>query len=172
MRTAFFIAFIALAAHGSGQLKLDSKTLTPGQVLHLTGAKFEKNEAFDVLIAGPTGRTQLSHIKSNAKGEFKDSVVIPADLKAGSYRIVLIASDDDEVADADVEVTAAAASTGATNGMADMPGHDMSKMGDASAEPLSLARARSPWVTGGAFLAIGLALVIGAMAVLRPPRSV
>src|ERR1041385_4999449 len=100
MRIAALIAVISLVAHGTGQLKVDSKTLTPGQVLHLTGAKFPKNEPLDVLIAGPTGRTQLKHIQADDKGGFKDFVVIPADMKPGSYRIVLIASDDDEVGDA------------------------------------------------------------------------
>ena len=166
--TAGMLAVLQLGAavHGQGQLKLETTNLTPGMTLHLTGAKFPKGESFDVLLAGPSGRTQLKHIMADSVGAFHDFVIVPEGLAAGSYRIVLLASDDDEVATADVQLAAGDAAA-APMGMA---GHDMSKMG-VSAEPLALPRARSPWVTGGAFLAIGLALVIGAAAVLRPPAA-
>jgi hypothetical protein len=156
---------LGASAHGQGQLKLETTNLTPGMALHLTGAKFPKGESFDVLLAGPSGRTQLKHIMADADGAFHDFVIVPEGLPPGSYRIVLIASDDDEVATADVQLAAGPAAANPVMGMA---GHDMSKMG-ASADPLALPRARSPWVTGGAVLAIGFALVIGAAAVLRSP---
>ena len=166
MKTSIMaLAFLALV-HGQGQLKLDTKTIAPGAALHLTGAKFAKNEALDVLLAGPGGRTQLKHILTDSTGAFHDFVIIPEGSAPGSYRIVLVASDDDEVGQADVQVTGGGAQTsGGQSG--EMAGHDMAHMGGASAEPLALPRARSPLVTGGAFLTILLALGIGATAVLR-----
>jgi hypothetical protein len=160
-------AFLLALVHGEGQLKLDNNKLTPGMAVHLTGAKFAKNDPLDVLLAGPSGRVQLKHILTDSTGAFHDFIVVPDGLAPGAYRIVLVASDDDEVAQADVQVLAGSGGDGKPADMAGMAGHDMSHMGGASAEPLALPRARSPWVTGGAFATIVLALAIGAAAVLR-----
>jgi hypothetical protein len=162
--TTIGFAFLLALVHGEGQLKLDNTKLTPGMALHMTGAKFEKNAPLDVLLAGPSGRVQLKHVMTDSAGAFHDFLVVPQGIAPGAYRIVLVASDDDEVAQADVQVLAGAAA----GDMAGMIGHDMSQMAaGASAEPLVLPRARSPWVTGGAFLTIVLALGIGAAATLR-----
>ena len=166
--TTIGFAFLLALVHGEGQLKLDPNKLTPGMALHMTGAKFEKNAPLDVLLAGPSGRVQLKHVMTDSAGAFHDFLVVPEGIAPGAYRIVLVASDDDEVGQADVQVLAGATSGGAAGDMAGMIGHDMSQMAaGASAEPLALPRARSPWVTGGAFLTIVLALAIGATAVLK-----
>jgi hypothetical protein len=170
MKIAMIAAALLALVHGQGQLKLESKSVAAGAALHMTGVKFAKNEALDVLLAGPSGRVQLKHILTDSAGAFHDFVVIPEGTAVGAYRIVLVASDDDEVGQADFEIAGGTGQSG-DHHAGEMAGHDMASMGGASAEPLVLPRARSPWVTGGAFLTIALALGIGATAVLRSRTS-
>ncbi len=156
--------FALAAVHPEGELTIDPTTFSPGLTVHLTGKKFPKNEMIDVLLAGPAKRTSLKQIKTDAEGAFHEFVVVPDNLPPGAYRVVLIAlSDDDEVASVDVQMTAGG---GAPVTAASPAAEHASHM--ASAEPLVLARARSPLVTGSAFALIAIAIAIGAMAVLRP----
>ena len=154
------IALAVTAVHGGGKLKLASKHLMVNAVFEMTGTEFEKKEEFTILLIGSSGRTKLGEIKSDTAGKFATTVTIPAGTKAGSYRLVLEASDDDEAASADVMIMA-------NDGMAVVAEvHDPGQHEDMdmpSHEPLRLNRARSPLVTGGAVTTIVLALAVGAV---------
>ncbi|MSR07262.1 MAG: hypothetical protein EXR93_09390 [Gemmatimonadetes bacterium] len=161
MKTILVLVALAVTAvHGGGKLKMASKHLMVNAAFGLTGSEFEKKEEFTILLIGSSGRTKLGEIKSDTAGKFATTVTIPAGTKAGSYRLVLEASDDDEAASADVMVMA-------NDGMAvGAEEHDTTRheaMDMPSHEPLTLERARSPLVLGGALTTIVLALVLGSV---------
>jgi len=153
----------ATFAHGGGKIKLASKHLMVNAAFDLTGTEFAKKEPFTILLVGAAGRIKLGEVKSDSAGKFKLSVTIPASTQPGSYRLMLEASDDDEAATTDVMVMA-------DEGMAVAGQHDATQHEDMdmpSKEPLELARARSPLVTGGAVITIVLALAVGGVLLRR-----
>ena len=113
-------------------------------------------------MEGMAGRVALGKVTADSAGAFTASLHVPADLALGTYRLVARAGDGDEVASLDVEVVAGAAAAAPADAHA---GHAP------SAAPLALARARSPWVTGGALAAIVLALAGGVVLLRRPRRG-
>jgi len=116
-----------------------------------------------MLLVGPAGRTRLGEVRTDTAGVFRTAPVIPADLPVGAYRLVVLASDGDEVGALDVEVMPAAQRehpAGHTDGSA-----------EPSAQPLSLERARSPWVTGGTLAVIVVAVVVGGLLLRRPAAA-
>ena len=149
------------AAHGKGVLKLANRRLVAGDTLRLTGEKFPKASTLTLLLAGAGGRTRLAEVRTDTNGAFRSTALVPADLPVGSYRLVALASDGDEVGALDVEVVPAAAHE-----------HEMMEHADdasePSAQPLALDRARSPWVTGAAVGVIAAALVVGGVLLRRP----
>ncbi len=151
-----------LLAHGKGRLKLGSQHLMVGGTVELTGTEFAKRETFTILLVGAAGRTELGTVKSDSAGKFVITVTVPAATAPGNYRIALEASDDDEVASADAMVMGESVATldehaGNQHAGGEMPSH----------EPLQLARARSPLVTGGAVTAIIAALALGGVLLRR-----
>lgn len=96
---------------------------------------------------------------TDSAGAFQHLLRLPATVAEGSYRLVAVAADGDEVASLDVTVLKAAEA-------AEHAGHDM--MNEPTGEPLALERAKSPLVTAGALAGIGLALVAGVVLLRRP----
>ncbi len=155
-------------AHEEGVLRPASRTLTAGDSLALAGFKFGKSAPLKIALVGLGGRFALGEVRTDSAGAFDIRVLVPEGAAAGSYRLVAIASDGDEVAGVDVAVTPPAAEpAGAhadgTHGAVDMP--------DApSAEPLPLVTARSSLVTFGTVAAIVFALML-AVGLLRSART-
>ena len=149
-----------LAAHEKGVLKLANRELVAGDSVRLTGEKLPRRGTIALQLSGVAGLIRLAEVRADGAGAFATVVLVPADLAAGPYRLVAVASDGDEVAALDVSVVHAASHAPAT-------GHKVPDL-TPSAEPLVLARARSLWVTRGAIAAIALAL-IGGVALLRRP---
>lgn len=154
-------------AHEKGVLKPAARSFAPGDSLPVAGAKFGNRKPLVLLLVGIGGRYELARVQSDTAGAFQTTLAVPDSLPTGSYRLVAVASDGDEVASLDVSVLARAAGV-------DMPtapmGEDHGMAGEPSKEPLVLARARTLWVTGGAILLIGLVL-IGGLALLRRPAA-
>lgn len=146
--------------HEKGVLKLANRTVAAGDSVALAGEKFTRNAALKLVLVGVAGRFELGDARTDSAGRFERALLVPADLKAGPYRLVAVATDGDEVASLDVTIVEVVEA-------AEHAGHDMTA--EPSHEPLALERARSPWVTGGAWVGIALALVAG-VALLRRPR--
>jgi len=125
-----------------------------------------------LLLVGVAGRFQLGEVTADGVGGFAESLEVPANLALGAYRLVAIATDDDEVASLNVELLAAAPDADEEHEHAGEANHpDDGEHTDAAEptdEPLSLDRAGSPLVTGGAVVAILLALVTGGLLLRRP----
>lgn len=162
----FLAALTVLASvasvHGKGVLKLADRRLVAGDTVRVSGEKFPKAENLTMLLVGPPGRTRLSEIRTDTAGLFRVAPVVPADLPVGAYRLVVLASDGDEVGALDVEVVPAA--------QGGHTGHEDSSAAP-SAQPLSLERARSAWVTGGALAVMALAILVGGLLLRRPTAA-
>lgn len=153
------------AIHEEGVLKLATRTLVAGETVPVKGGKFTGNSPLALALVGMAGRLSLATVRSDSTGAFAASVVVPREAPAGSYRLVAVAEDGDEVASLDVTVSAAA-----TADHASMPGHEGMEMDEPSSEPLALDRARSPLVTWSVVTGIGLA-VVGGVVLLRRPAA-
>ncbi len=150
------------AAHEDGVLKPATRDLTAGDSLAIAGEKFGARSRLALALVGMNGRIELGSFDTDSAGAFTSRVLIPRDAAPGSYRLVAVASDGDEVASVDMTV---AADRGAA---AD---HDATDMADApSDEPLALDRARSPAVTWGVVVGILVALAVGGT-LLRPTHD-
>jgi len=148
-------------AHDHGVLKLASRQFVAGDSLHVVGEKFARRSASVLLLTGVHGRIRLQEVRADTGGTFGAMLYVPPDVAPGSYRLIAIASDGDEVAALDVAVVSARPVASATS-------HHESEM--PSAVDLTLPRARSPWVTGAAVAVIMLSLIGGAL-LLRSPAE-
>ena len=162
---ALAVATSLAAVHEEGVLKLASRALVAGDSLPVKGEKFTKRSPLTLALAGMAGRLSLGTLQTDSTGALTAIVLVPRDAAAGSYRLVAIAEDGDEVASLDVTVSAAAATDHAA-----MPSHEGMEMDEPSSEPLALDRARSPLVTWSVVTGIGLA-VVGGVVLLRRPGS-
>lgn len=160
-RDVALVAALSIAAgtpttypHDKGVLKLPSAVLAIGATVHLTGEQFTKGGQLKIVLVGVSGRAEVAQVRADSAGRFMHELAIPGTLAAGAYRLVAIATDGDEVGALDVELVVRAA---------DAPAAAEPHEGHASpsAEPLQLARTRSPLVTGGAVTTIALALALG-----------
>ncbi len=150
----------APSAHEEGVLKPDRREFAPGDSVAVAGQKFSKRAELRLLLAGVHGRIELATVRTDTAGAFIATVRVPADAAPGAYRLIALATDDDEVATLDVTVVPAAAA-------AEHAAHDKTEA-EPSHEPLELDRARHPLVTGGALVTIGLAFVFGVVLLRRP----
>lgn len=164
MTLASTVAFLAatsdaLNAHEKGVLKLASRELVVADSARVTGEKFTRRSTLVLFLSGVRGRIRLQEVQVDTGGAFAAMLHVPSDITPGTYRLIAIASDGDEVASLDVGVVDAQPAVS-------LASHHASEM--PSAIGLVLPRARSPWVTGGAVLAIALSLIGGALLLRRP----
>ena len=149
----------SLTPHEKGVLQLANRRLASGDTVRVVGDKFSPRAKLSLMLLGVAGRVRLGEVQTDTAGAFVDSVALPLELAPGSYRLVAVAADGDEVATLDVEVVAASSLPTET--------HDVhEEIAEPTSEPLKLDRARSPWVSGGALASIVLALA-AAGALLR-----
>ena len=150
-----------LNAHEHGVLKLPTRQLVAGDSLQVVGEKFAPRSALVLFLTSVRGRTRLQEVRADTGGAFAATLHVPPGIASGSYRLIAIASDGDEVAALDVAVVSTRPATPTA-------GHHMREM--PSAVALTLARAHSPWVTGAAALVIMLSLIGGTL-LLRTPAE-
>ena len=166
-------------AHPEGTLKLASRQLVSGSTVLIRGEMFAERGKLRLLLVGVAGRFKLGEVTADSVGGFAESLEVPSNLALGAYRLVAIATDEDEVASLNVELLAAApeadeenehagAGAGAANHSED---GEHAEAGEPTDEPLSLDRAGSPLVTGGAVVAILFALVTGGLLLRKPEEA-
>ncbi len=100
--------------HPEGTLKLAERQLVAGSTVPIRGEQFADHGKLELLLVGVAGRFRLGDVTADSVGGFAKSFDIPADIELGTYRLVAIATDDDEVASLNVEVLAACWSFGKT----------------------------------------------------------
>jgi hypothetical protein len=156
------------SAHPKGRLVLADRILSAGTTVGVSGLRLPPRSTVRLALAGAAGRVELAAVQTDSAGAFADSVAVPSGTSAGAYRLVALAADGDEVASLAVEVREAASAAAGHGAESSIGRHQAA---EPSREDLSLARARSPWVTA---LAAGLAAVALALAVTmlrRPAHS-
>ncbi len=153
--------------HPEGTLKLAERQLVAGSTVPITGEKFAEHGKLELLLVGVAGRFRLGDVTADSVGGFAKSFDIPADIDVGTYRLVAIATDDDEVASLNVELLAAVPDADEEQEHAEGGGHsedgEHAENAEPTDEPLTLDRAGSPWVRGGAVVGIIIALVGGGL---------
>ena len=162
--------------HPEGTLKLAERQLVAGSTVPIRGEQFADHGKLELLLVGVAGRFRLGDVTADSVGGFAKSFDIPADIELGTYRLVAIATDDDEVASLNVEVLAAVPNADEEPGHAEGPGHSEDgehvENAEPTDEPLTLDRAGSPWVRGGAVVGIIIALVGGGLLLRKPQETV
>lgn len=154
-------------AHEKGVLKPAARSFSPGDSLPVSGAQFGDSKRLVLFLVGVGGRYEVARVQSDTAGAFRSTLAVPDTIPLGSYRLIAVASDGDEVSSLDVAVLARPAGADAST---PPMGADHDMAGPPSKEPLALDRARSPWVTGGAAL-LGLVALVGGLALLRRPAQ-
>ncbi len=160
------VPMVALV-HEEGTLKVADRTFVPGSTVQIGGEKFSRGGKLDLVLIGVAGRFPVGEVTADSAGGFSASFEVPMDVEVGAYRLVAIATDGDEVATLNVNMLAAPPPAAPEDDHGQSEDHEGA---EPSAEPLSLDRAHSPLVRGGAIVGIVLALAAGGM-LLRKPQS-
>ena len=168
--------------HPEGTLTLADRRLVAGREIVIGGEKFGRGGQLILELVSLNGRVRLGTVTTDSSGGFHRAFDVPADLAAGSYRLVAIAGDGDEVASLRIEVLAATSSTPPAGAHEDTDAHaadhahapadsGLDHGTEPTGEPLDLDRARSPLITGSLLALIGL-LVVGGVFLLRKPHTI
>jgi hypothetical protein len=150
------------AAHDEGVLKPATRRFAAGDSVSIAGEKFTPASTLELFLVGVGGRIPLPGVTTDARGGFSTTVLVPADVTPGAYRLVAVADDGDEVTGLDVSVAEAAPTR-------DAAGHvERGHTDEASDVPLKLVRARSSMATGASVALIAISVVFG-LGLLRFP---
>jgi len=135
-----------------------------GGTVTVRGEKLPKSSELKLELRGVLDNFPVGSVKTDTGGAFVLPLTVPQSVPAGPYTLVVIASDGDVTARADLVVSAAASATAQAGGaaapgsMADMPG--MAGMSDehATAEPMSIAHTTTAaeWVVIWGIIVVSL----------------
>jgi hypothetical protein len=179
MSTCLFLyLFLASRAvsglfHEVGAIHLSAKTVATGGSVTVRGEKLPKASDLKLELRGVLDNFPVGSVKTDTAGAFQMSLTVPSTVPAGTYTLVVIASDGDVTARADLAVSAALVAPANQPGggsMSSMPGmadHDMAGMTNeqASAAPMQIPHTTTPaeaiviWGVIGASLVWGLTLI-------------
>lgn len=161
IRTTVFLTLVmvsSLAAHEKGAIRLANKEVAAGGELVIRGEKLPKSNSVILTLKGALETHSLGEVATTAAGTFEARLKLPVAAKPGAYVVLAEAGDGDELARADVVVTAAAMA----HDMAGMT-HEPDSAGAAQVHPtaemmkLDVTRSGAEW---GAIVLI-LALTVG-----------
>jgi hypothetical protein len=171
----FLAPAIPVLAHEVGAIHVSSHQVAVGGSVTVRGEKLPKSEELALELRGVLDNYPVGKVHTDTAGAFEMSLTVPQNVPAGPYTLVVIASDGDVTARADLAVGAAAtaagpsASTAPSGSMADMPGMSpggASGTGErATAAVMSVANPTTSgewliiWVLVLASLAAGIALL-------------
>jgi hypothetical protein len=166
--------------HPEGTLKLTERQFVAGSMIPIGGEKFAKHGKLKLLLVGVAGRFPVGDATADSVGAFSESFGIPADIEPGAYRLIAVAVDGDEVASLNVELLAESPAPDEGSALSEDDtahpddGHHDVEFAEESptAEPLTLDRAASPWIRGGAVVGIIIALVSGGLLLRKPQGTV
>jgi hypothetical protein len=146
-------------AHETGIIRLASNEVSVGGELGLRGEKLPKSTTLRLELRGSLETVALGAVRTNAAGRFEARLPLPAEARAGSYAVVVLASDGDVAARAALVIIAAASTQMMDRGQRKESSHP-------TAEMMNLTAA----TTGGeraAILMIVLASLGGGLLLLR-----
>ena len=118
MRSAILMAGLVAAlavpalAHEKGVIRIISKDVSVGGELVVQGEKLPKNATLRMELRGTLETFHLAEVRTDTAGRFRAQLALPVEVKAGTYTVVVVASDGDVTARADVVVAAPRAMPG------------------------------------------------------------
>lgn len=123
MWTVSLLAALALPAlaHEKGVIAVTPKQVAAGGEVVVRGQQLTKNAALRMQLRGTLETFDLSGVRTDTAGRFDVRFAVPPGVKAGTYTLVVLASDGDVSARTDVVVTAAMPNL--VDPMADMEAH-------------------------------------------------
>jgi hypothetical protein len=170
--------FVALAAqlsagdafgHEEGTITLAQPRATAGRALGVTGEKFTRNTSYTLVLKGALREYEITTVEADDAGAFALDMMIPADVAAGAYRLVVVAPDGDEVVNVDLEVEAGPVEAEEPAEEEAAAAHMMRSTPSADELVIERRWSGAEWFLVGALF--GAALV-GGVVLLRRPRAV
>lgn len=118
--TAGLVATLAVPAfaHTGGVIRIISKQVSVGGELIVRGEKLPKNATLRMELRGMLETFPLAEVRTDTAGRFQAQLALPVEVKAGTYTVVVVASDGDVAARVDLVVSAPRAMPG-MRGMAE-----------------------------------------------------
>ncbi len=155
----------AARAHEEGVLTLASPRATAGSALGLKGTDFSGRTTYLLVLKGALRSFELGRVTSDTAGSFEVQLELPAEAGAGSYRLVAVAPDGDEVSAVELELEAAPINTAPVEPQEVAAGH-----AGPNAELLNIERdwSGAEWFVLGALFGGALA---GGVVLLRRTKS-
>jgi hypothetical protein len=163
---------IPASAHETGAIHVSTKQVAVGGTFGVRGEKLPKSSALKLELRGILDNYPVTTVTTDTAGAFQSQITVPQQVPVGTYTLVVIASDGDVTARADLAVSAAptapvtASTAGQPSSMGDMPG-----MGDMSGEhaiatPMVIAQTTTP-VEWGVIWAVIVASFLAGVILLK-----
>jgi hypothetical protein len=152
------LAAVPVVAHEEGVIRLASPTAAPGQEIEIEGERLPRSATLTLELRGALASYPLGEIESDEVGAFVTLLALPADVRPGRYRMMVLASDGDVVARAELLITAAPPAEIGPAGPIE-PAHVTDAMMD-----LPMSRSIGEWAAIVGFIA---AAAIAGLALLR-----
>lgn len=160
---SILLAATMALAHEEGVIHLGSKTLAVGGEIEIRGEELPEEAMLRLELQGALETYPLGEIRSDPAGAFRTRLALPAEAGPGSYVVVAIAPDGDEVARADLLVVPAVE--------ADDGGEGVAVAREPTAEEMELDVTQGP-VEWAAILGFVVFCAIGGLALLTAGRGV
>ncbi len=161
-------------AHPKAVLRSSQSSIAVGEQLPVAGERFGARGSFRLVLAGALSEYTLREVTADSAGTFSVDVTIPDGTRPGQYRLLVFASDGDEVAALDLSILPALAAESPPANPDHLESPEGEHVGDAAGMelPKSIVPERSwsgiEWGVVG--LVIGLAAGLG-VALLRTQSS-
>jgi hypothetical protein len=158
-------------AHEKGAIRLSSKRTEVHSTIAVQGERLTKNAAFRLELRGTLATFNLGAVKSDARGTFVGDFTLPPEAGAGNYALVLIATDGDESARADLTLTpVAVAAADEHTGHETMPGMNKGSAAPATKEMMALG-ARTTGAEWSAIIGFSTLSLAAGLGLLRRRRT-
>lgn len=159
---------IPLQAHGGGVIKVTPSKPGVGSDIGISGTGFDKAAALKLELRGTLATLALTQIRTDAKGNFRTTLALPAEARAGAYSLVAIAADGDVAARVSLAIVGRPAESDMRQAMGNMP-QEMAKPHGAG--EMKLAVPQSAPQTAGVLLFLVLCFAAGVWLLLTTPSS-
>ena len=163
-----------LWGHEKGAIRLAKKEVAAGGELVIRGEKLPKSNSVILTLVGALATHSLGEVATTATGTFDTKITLPAGAKPGAYVVIAEAGDGDELARADVVVTAAAMAHDMATHMTDSAAMATATHPSAAMMELDTARSGLEWAVILTIVALSIGGGLALLASSRhtgPPRS-
>lgn len=92
-------------AHETGTIRLASKEIRVGGELVAHGEKLAKSATLRLQLRGSLETFPLGEVRTDTAGKFDTRLALPTEARAGSYAVLVLASDGDITARAELTIT-------------------------------------------------------------------